>query len=53
MISASKEKKASRGLDASRGKRPGEGFASRGGPLEGSILKPGEYILILKNHVTP
>ena len=56
--------KASRGLDASRGKRPREGFASRGkrpregfasrgGLLEGSILKPGEHILIHKNHVSP
>ena len=49
--------KASRGLDASRGKRPREclasrgkrpheGFASRGRPLEGSTLKPSEHILI-------
>ena len=45
--------KASRGLDASRGKKPREGFASRGRPLEGSNLKPGEHILIHKNHVTP
>ena len=48
-----REEKASRGLEASRGKRPGECFASRGRPLKGSTLKPGEHILIHKNHVSP